>query len=680
MPLEAGSILHNRYRIEGQLGKGGMGAVYLAHDQTLGIKVAVKENLNLNPESERQFKREASLLATLRHPNLPRVTDHFVLEGRQYLVMDYIEGVDLHARAAREEVSLEEVLEWASAVADALHYLHTRTPPIIHRDVKPANIKLQPDGEVVLVDFGIAKIFDQEQTTTGARGMTPGYSPPEQYGSGRTDPRSDQFSLAATIYSLLTGHPPADSIERMLNNEQFRPAKEINPAIPDSIDSAITRALSIGQADRYPTMGHFREALTAAPDEVSEITIQPAATTAVHAPPDLPGTQPETQRRGLLPWLAGAGVVGVLLVGGGIALAMVSGGFLSGGPRSTDTPPPPSPTTVIAALASDTPQPTEPEPSETASPEPSATFVPTRPAPLLGGGGRIAFVSNREDGRTLQVWTMNPDGSDPAQLTFGPGNKFWPSWSPDGRQILFVADGGEDRFGNDLGLDVWVMNADGTSLKNITHSPGDDTEPDWSPDGTQIVFASDRVNDVQQVFTLESSCFSLAEEDSCWSVNPVRISCTSEFCAVEFSPAWSPLGNTIAVAASINAAPGRIYLRDPLGGDPEQYDRRDRIIGASDLAWGPGGRLLAFTWQIAGGRNEIYLASLDDRSSDPIQLTNTLGNKEPALSPDGQWIVFTSTRDQDPEIYLMTVNGANEENLTKLPGSRDQQPDWQPLP
>ena len=241
MPLHAGSVLNNRYRIEDKLGRGGMGAVYLAFDQTLQIRVALKENLNLNPESERQFQREATLLASLRHPHLPRVTDHFILEGQQYLVMDFIEGVDLHSRAAEQPPTVEEVLSWADELASALTYLHTRQPPVIHRDIKPSNIKLQPDGKVVLVDFGIAKLFEQAATTTGARGLTPGYSPPEQYGGARTDGRSDEFSLAATLYALLTGRPPADSIERMLNKEQLAPARSLNPKVPPHVDAALDR-------------------------------------------------------------------------------------------------------------------------------------------------------------------------------------------------------------------------------------------------------------------------------------------------------------------------------------------------------------------------------------------------------------------------------------------------------
>jgi serine/threonine-protein kinase len=263
MPLQPGSILAGRYRIEDKLGRGGMGAVYLAYDQTLNMRVAVKENLNANPESERQFRKEAELLAKLRHPHLPRVTDYFILEDQQYLVMDYVEGIDLHARAAQKPPTVDEVLRWAGDLGSALTYLHTRTHPIIHRDIKPSNVKVQPDGTLFLVDFGIAKIYEHDQvaTTTGARGLTPGYSPPEQYGGARTDARSDQYALAATLYSLMTRQSPPDSIERMLNKEHLRPASSINPQVPSHVDAALERAMAVDMEDRFPDIATFMAAL-----------------------------------------------------------------------------------------------------------------------------------------------------------------------------------------------------------------------------------------------------------------------------------------------------------------------------------------------------------------------------------------------------------------------------------
>ena len=188
MDLKPDSLLNNRYRMIRQLGKGGMGAVYLAYDVALEHEVALKTNLKASEEGAAQFLREARLLARLRHANLPRVIDYFLSEDIQCLVMDYIPGSDLRDVLKQQGPQpLERVLTWAQQLASALSYLHRQNPPVIHRDIKPANIKLTLEGDAVLVDFGIAKASDQTQaTSTGASGYTPGFAPPEQYGSGRT--------------------------------------------------------------------------------------------------------------------------------------------------------------------------------------------------------------------------------------------------------------------------------------------------------------------------------------------------------------------------------------------------------------------------------------------------------------------------------------------------------------
>jgi Tol biopolymer transport system component/predicted Ser/Thr protein kinase len=662
MPLSSGDVLHDRYRIEGQLGKGGMGAVYLAHDLTLDIDVAVKENLNLNPESERQFRREARLLAELRHANLPRVTDHFIIDDRQYLVMDYIAGVDLHTRSVEKPPSVDEVVAWGSAACDALSYLHHLNPPIIHRDIKPANLKLQPDGRVILVDFGIAKVYDQAQTTTGARGLTPGFSPPEQYGEQRTDASSDQYSLAATLYALVTGQRPADSIQRMLGKETLRPASSYNPAIPAYLDATLERGMALDKDDRFPGIDEFQRALRG---DLQLETIRTPLKTGVPAA--------SRGRRGL--WIGG-GAFALLLVGTGLALSL-SGRLPFGLLPASPTPVPSATARAALPAATDTPSPPptgtatgEPSSTPTASPSPTATPV------LLGGGGRIAFISDREDGRTLQIWTMNADGSDPRQVTFGPGDKGQPRWSPDGLRLLYTAPGGRDLYGNELGLDIFLINLDG-SLEpvNLTQSIGDDIDPAWSPDGTRLAFTSTRIGDLRQVMLVELDC--RPPPGGCSpSSQPRNLSAGY---AVEYFPAWSPDGGQMAVAASINQAPARILLRPANGDPPALFDLQDRIRGAEQIAWSADGKFLAFSWLVKRGKQEIYIASVDNPGLDPIALTNSLGNKEPAFSPDGQWVVFTSTRDQNPEIYIMTNNGSGQKNLTQNPG-RDLQPDWQPLP
>jgi Tol biopolymer transport system component len=659
MPLQPGSVLNNRYRIQGQLGKGGMGAVFLAFDETLHLNVAVKQNLNLSPESERQFLREARLLATLRHPNLPRVTDYFVLESNQYLVMDYVQGEDLHTVASRQPPTVPEVISWGVAVCNALEYLHSRQPPIIHRDVKPSNLKLQPDGSVVLVDFGIAKEASQGQTSTGARGLTPGFSPPEQYGGTRTDARSDQYALAATVYTLLTGRAPADSIERMLNKEQLIPVRTLNPSVPAYVEEALQRALAIEQEARFPNIATFRDVLRGA---------VPASTVAAPRPGGAPTVRAAATAppRRLSPWLGLAAVGGAILVLGGGAGAIALVARLVASNRPTATPVSLAAGSGATAAETSTPVPPSqtPTPTLTATPTYTPTSTATPERPLIGGGGRIAFVSDREGG-LLQVWTMYPDGSDPRQLTFGPGNKSRPRWSPDGSRILFVGPS------DSTGLDLWVINADGTGLGNLTESPGDDTDPAWSPDGTRIAFATDRNTGVRQVYLMNVAC------------DPPPGSCTTSGAhnitdgyAEEYAPAWSPDGMRLAVAASINNALGRIFLRAAGDGPPTWFDRSDSIIGADHLAWSPDGSLLAFTW-FQRTWNEIYVVSLANANI-RTRLTDTLGNRFPAFSPDGIYLVFTSTRDQNPEIYLMAVSGADQVNLTANP-ARDQEPDWQRL-
>ena len=199
MTLEEGTLLSGRYRIIGELGSGGMGAVYHAHDENLDVQVAVKENFFVSEESARQFEREARLLAKLSHPNLPRVTDHFVISDQgQYLVMDYVRGDDARQLLEKAGEPLDEglVLGLAKEILEAIKHLHSQQPTIIHRDIKPGNIKLTPDGKAVLVDFGLAKEHDPlRSTTVGAKAFTPGFAPPEQYGQGRTDSRTDIYSM-----------------------------------------------------------------------------------------------------------------------------------------------------------------------------------------------------------------------------------------------------------------------------------------------------------------------------------------------------------------------------------------------------------------------------------------------------------------------------------------------------
>lgn len=270
--LSPETILQGRYRIIRQLGQGGMGAVYEAIDQRLDTTVALKETFFSDERLRKQFEREARLLARLHHQALPRVSDHFSEGDGQFLVMQFIPGDDLSEMMNRKRgpFPTDQVLTWADQLLDALDYLHTQDPQIVHRDIKPQNLKLTSRGQIILLDFGLAKgqAGDISRVTTSASifGYTPNYAPLEQIQGLGTDSRSDLYSLGATLYHLITGVKPPDALTRaaaMVNNEPdpLKPASEANPAVAREVDAVLTKAMAQAREQRYPTAADMRRAL-----------------------------------------------------------------------------------------------------------------------------------------------------------------------------------------------------------------------------------------------------------------------------------------------------------------------------------------------------------------------------------------------------------------------------------
>ncbi len=259
-PLQAGTVLQGRYAIERLLGGGGMGMVYLARDQRLANRpCAIKEMVDhfidqaQRIEANEYFAREADTLAQLKHQAIPAITDRFELANRHYLVMEYVEGRNLEEELAARGQPLPEglVIDIARQLCDVLAYLHGLAPPIIYRDMKPSNVMLGPNGRVVLVDFGIARLF--KAARKGTMIGTLGFAPPEQY-QGLVDPRSDIYSLGATLHYVLTGRDP-----EKFPPFSFPPVRELRPAVSSNLAGTIDAALAYEVTGRPARVQEFRD-------------------------------------------------------------------------------------------------------------------------------------------------------------------------------------------------------------------------------------------------------------------------------------------------------------------------------------------------------------------------------------------------------------------------------------
>ena len=267
--IETGKVLQHRYRIERQIGQGGMGAVYVATDQRFGSTVAIKETLFMDDNYRKAIEREARLLNSLKHIALPRVTDHFLEENVQFLVMEYIAGEDLHhiLETTSRPFPVDQVLTWADQLLDALDFLHNQENPVIHRDIKPQNLKVTQKGQIILLDFGLAKgnPTDAGHHTAAKSifGYSRNYASLEQIQGTGTDPRSDLYSLAATLYHLLTNTPPEDALTRAMavlshQPDPLVPANRIVSDIPAGVAAVLHNALSLNAGQRPATATQMR--------------------------------------------------------------------------------------------------------------------------------------------------------------------------------------------------------------------------------------------------------------------------------------------------------------------------------------------------------------------------------------------------------------------------------------
>lgn len=354
-PLQTGllppnMLLQGRYIIVQLLGRGGMGAVYAATDSRItGKRWAVKEmsdaaitNALDKQDAVQAFRQEAEMLARLSHPNLPAVTDFFSQDGKQYLVMEMVQGKTLAEVMATRQAPCNEgqTLQWAEQLCHVLQYLHAQDPPIIFRDLKPGNIMLEDTGLIKLIDFGIARHFKPGRAKDTLVMGTPGYAAPEQYGHGQTDARSDVYSLGVTLHHLLTRYDPG------LTPFNLPPVRVLNPAVSPRVEAVIQRATRTNPHERYQSIAEMRRALQAPVPEDLERTERELV-----APVPLP----VPAGRSLPGWVRVAGgLVGVLLcLALGISALVVSANLLGNNPTV------PATTSVFVAVEEEPSAPTE---------------------------------------------------------------------------------------------------------------------------------------------------------------------------------------------------------------------------------------------------------------------------------------------------------------------------------
>ncbi len=696
MTLPINSLIQERYKIIKILGHGGMGSVYMAMDENIQIPVAIKENLVLTENHLAQFKKEAVILASLRHPNLPRVSDYFDLSGQgQYLVMDYIDGEDLRERIEREEKLPEkDVIIIGLMMCDALMYLHNLSPKVIHRDIKPGNIRITPEGNVILVDFGLVKVFDiNQQTATGARAMTPGYSPPEQYGSGPTDERSDIYSLGATLYAALTGIIPEESLNRLSGKEKLTPIKKYRSSISESLDKIIQKALEIEPENRYQTAEDFYMALlaegnfllssnsiglvTPPPSEKSNTSIKTAISQPLIRSFQL-NNEPKKQKSTINLWLLGI-LIPLLVI---LIYALTQNkNFLA--PLINET-------SGISTSESDimmtqksetpsvknsiTPSLVEVENSEQL---PVLQLTPDQAQFLGGGSGFIAYASNFQES-VMQIWMMDVGGKNKIKLTHLPDGACQPDWSPDGNKIVFISPCTAKKETYE-GARLFVLDLssnDEIKPVPIPLDPSGDFDPVWSPDGNQIAFSSFRPGNhpitkdkMLHIYTYDLNSDTLKEiTDSRWK---------------DRGPAWSNDGSKITFTRKI--ADNEIWVIDLMSFEEFSFAAKSNIDFLYPH-WSLNNNIIFFTHQnkysgslpyIVGKRIEDAGVNIEFRIP-PSGQKSFSPSVDSVVSPDGQWFVFESWPDGvNHDLYIATINGANLTQLT-FEESFEFGPDWRP--
>jgi serine/threonine protein kinase/6-phosphogluconolactonase (cycloisomerase 2 family) len=676
VPLETGQILNNRYRIVKRLNQGGFGTIYRAWDLNLKGPCALKESAMTTDASYEQFAREAALLHSLRHSNLPRVIDHFVVPGQgHYLVMEYIEGEDLQEKLEKAGGALPEaqVLAWIDQVCNALIYLHHRKPPIIHRDLKPANIRITPEGEAILVDFGIAKRYEPNlRTALGARAATDGYAPFEQYGQQPTDVRSDVYALGATVYALLTGQVPPVSIDR-LRGQPLQPPRSLNAAISPGVEAAILRAMELMPEGRCQSMEEFKIALLRGPQGQTPPTASRPATVQASSPFIVKANSDSSA----LPSVAGQ-VAAPAQVPRAQSRASI--------PPAANSHVPVAPPRATAHAAVPVARPLWPGIPRNRPPGLHLPILKRRPGLTLGLGlGGLAalailcvvlifalrtvvsspvpgvmgvetaqgvlFTSDRE-GRAA-IYRLKGNGDVDAVTSPDDLGESWSAVAGVGGRILFTSNRGAGSGGGKR--EIYRLTPEG-NVEQVTTTAGN--AESWSPapalDGS-ILFVSNRGTGKREIYRLTPE----------GKVEQVTNTAGE---AESWSPAPALDGSILFVSnRGVGAGIGKreIYRLTAEG----KVDQVTNTVGSAE-SWSPmpavDGSIL-FVSNRGTAKREIYRLTRDGKVE---QVTNTAGSAQswsPAVGLDGS-LLFVSNRSGKREIYRLTQEGQIEQ-VTLTAGS-----------